>query len=156
MAKACPHIRATAIDLPQVTSIAQKLIDSEGVAERVRVLAADVLSGLLTGVYDTVVLRAFLQVLSPEDAQLAVKNVAPAVKPAGKIYVLGHILDDSRTSPPEALGFNLSLISQFDSGESYTEQEHRNWLGEAGFTDIERANFMLANEHSIMVARKPE
>jgi SAM-dependent methyltransferase len=154
--KALPHIRTTAIDLPQVALIAQKVIDSEGVAERVRVLAADVLSGFLPGVYDTVVLRAFLQVLSPEDAQLAVKNIAPAVKPGGKIYVLGHILDDSRTSPPEALGFNLSLISRFDSGESYTEQEHRNWLSEAGFTDIERANFMLADEHSVMTARKPE
>jgi tRNA1(Val) A37 N6-methylase TrmN6 len=41
--KACPHIQATAIDLPQVTPIAQKIVDSEGAAGRVRVLAADVL-----------------------------------------------------------------------------------------------------------------
>ncbi|MEX0803687.1 MAG: methyltransferase [Candidatus Binatia bacterium] len=154
--KACPHIQATAIDLPQVAPIAQKIVDSEGAVDRVRVLAADVLSGFLPGLYDTVVLRALLQVLSPEDARLAVKNVAAAVKPGGTIYIIGHILDDSRISPPEALGFNLSLISQFDSGESYTEQEHRGWLSEAGFVDIERANFMLADEHGVMTARKRE
>ena len=100
------------------------------------------------------VLRAFLQVLSPEDARLAVTNVAAAVKPRGTIYIIGHILDDSRISPPEALGFNLSLISQFDSGESYTEQEHRGWLSQAGFVDIDRADFLLADEHGVMTARK--
>ena len=154
VAKARPHIQATAIDVPQVAPIAQKIVNSEGIADRVRVLAADVVSGPLPGTYDTVILRALLQVLSPEDARLAVKNIATAINPGGWIYIIGHILDDSRTSPPEALGFNLSLISQFDSGESYTEQEHRGWLNEAGLVDIERANFMLADEHSVMTARK--
>jgi cyclopropane fatty-acyl-phospholipid synthase-like methyltransferase len=154
LAKAKPNIQATAIDMAQVAPITQKIVDSEGIADRVRVLAADVLSGPLPGAYDAVVLRAFLQVLSQEDARLAVKNVAAAVKPNGTIYIIGHILDDSRISPLEALGFNLSLISQFDSGESYTEQEYRDWLSDAGFVDIERANFMLADEHSVMTARK--
>jgi hypothetical protein len=54
------------------------------------------------------------------------------------------------------VGFNLSLISQFNSGESYTEQEHREWLSEAGFVDIERADFMLADEHGVMTARTRE
>jgi hypothetical protein len=153
--KACPQVQATAIDLPQVVPITQKIIDSEGATKRVRVLTADVLSGSLPGTYDTVVLRAVLQVLSSEDARLAVKNVAPAVQRGGTIYIIGHILDDSLAAPPEALGFNLTSISQFDSGESYTEQEHRSWLSDAGFTDIERADFMLADEHGVMIARKP-
>ena len=154
--KACPHIHATALDLPQVAPIAQKIIDSEGATDRVQVLAADVLSKPLPGSYDIVILRALLQVLSSEDARLAVKNVAAAINPGGRIYIIGQILDDSRISPPEAVGFNLSLISQFDSGESYTEQEHRAWLSDAGFAEIERANFLLPDEHGVMTARKPE
>jgi len=154
--KACPHIHATALDLPQVAPIAQKIIDSEGAADRVQILAADVLSGPLFGSYDVVISRALLQVLSSEDARLAVKNVAAAINPGGRIYIIGQILDDSRISPPEAVGFNLSLISQFDSGESYTEREHRDWLSEAGFVDIERANSLLPDEHGLIIARKPE
>ena len=110
--KACPHIKATAIDLPQVAPIAQKIVESEGAADRVRVLAADVLSGPLPGSYDVVILRALLQVLSSEDARLAVKNIGAAINPGGKIYIIGQILDDSRISPPEAVGFNLSLINR--------------------------------------------
>jgi len=43
--KACPHIKATAIDLPQVAPTAQKIVKEEGASERVKVVAADVVRG---------------------------------------------------------------------------------------------------------------
>jgi hypothetical protein len=76
------------------------------------------------------------------------------VNPGGKIYIIGQILDDSRTSPPEAVGFNLTFINLFDVGESYTEKEHRDWLSEAGFVEIERANALMADGSGLMTARK--
>ena len=54
--------------------IAQKIVEEEGATERIKVVAADVLSGPLAGSYDVAVLRAFLQVLSPQDARLAIKH----------------------------------------------------------------------------------
>lgn len=152
--KACPQIKATAIDLPQVAPITQKIVEEEGASERVKVMAADVLNGPLAGSYDVAVLRAFLQVLSPQDAGLAIKHVGAAVNPDGKIYIIGQILDDSRRSPLEAVGFNLTFINLLDAGESYTEKQHRDWLSEAGFVDIERANFLLADGSGLMTARK--
>ncbi|MDP2603973.1 MAG: methyltransferase [Deltaproteobacteria bacterium] len=151
--KACPHITATAIDLPQVAPIALKIVEEEGAAERVKVVAADVLAGPLEGSYDVAVLRAFIQVLSHQDARVALKHVGAAVKPGGKIYIIGQILDDSRRAPLEAVGFNLAFLNSFDAGESYTEGEHREWLTEAGFVDIQRANFMLVSS-GVITARK--
>ena len=141
--KALPHISATAIDLPQVAPIAEKIVTEEGATERVKVVAADVLSGPLAGSYDVAVLRGLLQVLSPRDARLALKHVGAAVKAGGRIYIIGQILDDSRRSPLGAVGFNLNFINHYEAGESYTEKEHRDWLTDAGFVDIERANFLL-------------
>ena len=154
--KACPNIKATAIDLPQVTPIAQKIVQEEGATERVKVIAADVVNGPLPGSYDVAVLRALLQVLSAQDAGLAVKHIGTALKPGGKIYIIGQILDDSRISPPEAVGFNLAFINTYDAGESYTEKEHREWLSEAGFVEIERAGFRLGDGSGLMTARKQE
>jgi SAM-dependent methyltransferase len=151
--KACPHIMATAVDLPQVAPIAQKIVEEEGAAERVKVVAADLLSGPLAGSFDVAVLRAFLQVFSARDARIALKHVGAAVKPGGKIYIIGQILDNSRKAPLEAVGFNLAFLNMFDAGESYTEGEHREWLSEAGFVDIERANFLLVDS-GLMTARK--
>jgi SAM-dependent methyltransferase len=154
--KAFPHIQATAIDLPLVISIAQKVVEEENMAHRVQVIAADVLSGPLPGLYDVAILRNLLQVLSIRDARLAVNNIGAAIKPGGTIYIVGQILDDCRTSPLEAVGFNLNFINLFDGGESYTEQEHRIWLTDAGFVDIERANFLLPDGEGVMTARKPK
>ncbi|MGZ9214331.1 MAG: methyltransferase [Candidatus Binatia bacterium] len=154
IAKAFPHIKATAIDLPQVAPIAQKIVEEEGVSERVNVVAADVLSGPLAGSYDIAVMKGLIHVLSPLNARLALKHIGEAVKPGGKIYIIGQILDDSRRSPLEAVGFNLAFINSFDAGESYTEKEYRDWLTEAGFVDIERANFLLADGSGLITARK--
>jgi hypothetical protein len=150
----CPQLQATAIDLPQITPITQKIVNEEGATDRVKVLTADVLNGPLPGSYDAAILRALIQVFSPEDARLAVKNIGAAINPGGKIYIIGQILDDSRQSPPEAVGFNLNFINTFDAGESYTEQEYREWLSQAGFVDIERASYTLAGGIGLMTARK--
>jgi SAM-dependent methyltransferase len=152
IAKACPHINATAIDLAQVVPIAQKIVSEEGAAERVKVIAADVVNGGLLGTYDAAVLRAFLQVLSPEDARRALQNIGAVLDPGGRIFIIGQILDDWRRSPLDAVGFNLTFINFFDEGESYTESEHRDWLTGAGFVDIERS--LLPDGGSLMTARK--
>jgi 2-polyprenyl-3-methyl-5-hydroxy-6-metoxy-1,4-benzoquinol methylase len=152
--KAYPHIKATAIDLPSVAPIAKKIVKEEAASERVNVVAADVLSGPLAGSYDVAVMKGLLHVLSPQDARLALKHIGAAVNPGGTIYIIGQILDNSRLSPLEAVGFNLLFINMLDAGESYTEKEYRDWLSQAGFIDIERANFLLADGSGLMTARK--
>ncbi len=95
-----------------------------------------------------------LQVLSAKDAQRIVQNISGAILPGGSIYIVNQILDDSRISPPSSVGFNLRAINQFEAGVAHTEREYREWLSEAGFVDIERANFTLAGGLGLMTARK--
>lgn len=150
---ACPHLRATVIDLPMVTPITQRCIAEAGAADRVKVVAADVVNAPVPGTYDVAVLRAFLQVLSPADAAQALRHIGAAINPGGCIYIVGRVLDDSRLSPLGAVGFNLLALNEFDAGGAHTEREHREWLTAAGFTDI--ACVPIAEGASIMTARKP-
>ncbi|HWO40321.1 MAG TPA: methyltransferase [Candidatus Eisenbacteria bacterium] len=152
--KAYPHIAATAVDLAQVAPIAKKIVSEEGAESRVKVLAADAVNGPLSGTYDAAIMRAFLQVLSPEDAHRAVHNVGTVLNPGGRIFIIGQILDDSRRSPLDAVGFNLTFLNFFAAGESYTESEHRHWLSDAGFVDIQRSSHLLPDGNSLMTARK--
>lgn len=155
LTQACPQIRATVVELPLVASIARKVVDEEGVGNRVRVMTADVVHDPLPGSYDAAVLRNLLQVLSPEDAQKVLMNTSGAMNAGGTLYIVGHILDNARTSPPDAVGFNLLFINQFDEGECYTEEEHRAWLMKAGFVNINRANALLTGGRGVITARKP-
>ena len=75
------------------------------------------------------------------------------VEPGGDLYILGFVLDDSHLSPPNVLNVNLFFLNVYDGGQAYTEQQHRDWLSEAGFGNPERT--LLPDGRSVIVARKP-
>jgi ubiquinone/menaquinone biosynthesis C-methylase UbiE len=154
VAAACPQLQATVIDLATVTPITQRYIEEAGLAERVHVISADAVQGPLRGAFDVAVLFRLLQVLSPDQACRVLRNVGQIVEPGGTIYIIGQVLDNSRLSPPETVAGNLFFLNVFDEGQAYTEQEHWDWLADAGFAQCER--LLLPNKMSIVSARKPK
>lgn len=151
--EACPQLAATVLDLPMVTPIAQKFIDEAGASGRIKTTSEDVIAGPLTGSFDVACLSNFIQVLTSDEARRALQTIGQLLEPNGAIYILGRDLDDSRLTPPESVVFNLVFISIYDGGQAYTEQEHRDWLTEAGFVDFQRQ--LNPNGTSIISARKP-
>jgi SAM-dependent methyltransferase len=150
---AAPHLRATVIDLPTVTPITHRFVEEAHATDRIQVVAADVVKAPLPGAYDVAVLRALLQVLSPDDAFQALQHIGAALNPGGRLYIVGRVLDDSRLSPLGTVGFNLVFLNMFDAGRAYTEREHREWLTAIGLTNIERT--LIAEDNSIITAYKP-
>ncbi len=75
--------------------------------------------------------------------------------PGGVVHLVTQVLDDSRLSPEDAVGFNLVFLNIYDHGQAYTEQEYRDWLAEAGFVDFERVPLPSNPKSSIITARKP-
>jgi SAM-dependent methyltransferase len=153
VADACPQLQATVVDLATVTPITQRYIEEAGLAERVHVISADAVKGPLSGACDIAVLFRLLQVLSPDQARRVLRNVGQIVEPGGAIYIVGQVLDNSRLSPPETVAGNLFFLNVFDEGQAYTEQEHRDWLADAGFEQC--ARLLLPNRMSIVSARRP-
>ena len=150
--EAYPHIQATVVDLPMVTPITQRIVEEAGASDRVCVMTGDVVSGSLMGPFDAVVLSSFIQVLSRDKARSALKNVGKVIEPGGSIYIRGDVVDDSGVSPVGAVMRNLIYLNTYDEGQAYTEQEHREWLKEAGFADFERK--LLPDGFSLISARK--
>ncbi|MBL8133545.1 MAG: methyltransferase [Anaerolineae bacterium] len=152
LVEALPQVNAAVADLPSVTPITRRFVEQSAAAQRIQIISADILRAPPEGVYDAAVLRAVIQVLSAEDAQLVLNNVGRAVKPGGIIYIIGWVLDDSRLSPPGAVMTNLFLMNAYHGGMSYTEAEHCQWLEEAGFEACRRV--MLPDTLSIISAQK--
>ena len=153
-AEAFPNLQATVVDLSTVTPIAERVIAESGSSDRVKVITADVVNEPLKGSFDVAVLRTLIQVLSADQARLALSNVGQVLQPGGTIYILGRFIDDSRITPQETVGFNLYFLNIYHEGQAYTESEHREWLAEAGFVeDFERST--LPDGSGIIRARKP-
>jgi len=152
----CPNLSATIIELPRVAPIAQSFVDEAKLANRVQVLVADILERAPEGRFDAAVLRNLIQVLGPDSARRALRSVGEAMRADGALFIVGHLLEDSRLSPAAAVGINLVFLSIYDEGQAYTETEYRNWLAEAGFSDICVQYGAAAGGASIVVARKKD
>ncbi|NOU05214.1 MAG: hypothetical protein HOO99_03430 [Hyphomicrobiaceae bacterium] len=152
--QSCGALRATVLELPKVASIARTFVDAANLVQRVDVVATDILGSPLEGAHDVAVLRYLLQVLSPDQARLALRNVGAALRSGGEMFIIGHVLDDARLSPAPAVGMNLVFLSLYNDGQSYTESEHRTWLEEANFKDVSVQFGAGPNGASIVKARK--
>ena len=150
--EAYPRLQVSVMDLPTVAPVTRRLVAEAGAADKVEVVEADVVGDKLRGSYDSVALRALIQVLPPDQAGRALKNLSQVIRPGGEIYILGHILDDSRISPLHEVGMNMVFLNEYDEGACYTEKEHRDWLAEAGFDQIQKE--VLPNLDGIIRARR--
>ena len=148
-----PALTATVAELANVTPVTRECVAEAGMTERVTVLETDLVAGPPPGVYDAVIMRALLQVMSAADAAATVRHGVAALAPGGRLIVVGRTLDDSRLSPLDAVAANVMFLNIYDDGQAYTESEYRGWLADAGLVDIERHE--LAGGYSIVVGRKP-
>jgi hypothetical protein len=74
--------------------------------------------------------------------------------PGGSLFIVGHVLENNRLAPTAAVRFNLAFVSIYDEGQANTEGEHRSWLGQAGFNDMEVQYGASPGGASIVTARK--
>jgi hypothetical protein len=152
LVRAFPHLKATVTDLPSVTPVAETLLEEQGMPD-VDVLEWDVLEGPCQRSFDVVVLRALIQVLSPDHAKEALINIGKSVNPGGKIFILGHIMDDSRISPPEEVIWYLLNLNWDDHAGFYAEKDIGEMMLNAGFQEVQRGT--LSNGDRVMTALKP-
>ena len=149
-----PHLSATVFELPSLVPIAREIIAEAGLADRIDVETADILTAPIAGEFDVTIAKAVFQVMSEENARTAMRTISAAIPRGGTFHVIGFVCDESRLAPELCVGVNLVFINMFDDGQAYTESQYRDWLSETGFTDIVRQPFPFPPGSSLMTARK--
>jgi len=149
-----PHIKATVADLPKVAQLAERFIAEAGMSDRINVSATDLCLNSLERKYDVAILRALVQTLSKEQAQMSLKHISRSMVSRGRIFIFGSILENSCLAPPSSLAFGLAFLNVYDEGKAYTEKEYQNMLTNAGFTDIAVEHDALVDGMGIVSALK--
>ncbi len=152
--QSCPNLSATVAELPRIVPFAERFVRDAGLAARIKVQATNVTERVPKGRFDVATLRNLLQVLGLADARRAIAHIGEALAPGGLLLIIGHVVDESGTAPAEAVGMNLAFLSIYDEGQAHGEREHRAWLGDAGFADIEVYYRAAQGGASIVAARK--
>ena len=128
-----PLLRATLFELPSVAAAAKPILATLPGGDRVDIETGDILNAPPQGRHQLALLRAVLQVMSPEEAAVAVDHTCAALEPGGWIAIAGSgILADDGLSPAGGVYINLTLMNLYPHGTAHRFADHRRWLEQSG------------------------
>ena len=150
LAELAPELQVEVLDLPAVLPITLRHIKAAGLQERITVRAGNLAKDDLGEGFDLVLLSAIGHMLEEADNEDLFRRVGQALVPGGRVIVRDFLLEPDRTGPKEAALFALNMLVGTRSGNVYTEEEYRGWMGQAGLLRVTRP----AGE-DLWVAEKP-
>jgi hypothetical protein len=124
----------------------------EGLIDKFNFIAGDYLTKDFANNYDLILLSAIVHINSFEQNKFLVKKCAEALNKNGMLIINDFIMDENRTQPYQGALFSLNMLVGTVSGDTYTEEEIREWYTAAGINDIERKNTSFGSD--LMIGTK--
>jgi SAM-dependent methyltransferase len=147
-----PSAHAVVFDLPSVIPITRNYILDSGMKDRISTQSGDYHADEFEGKFDLVYVSAVIHINSPEENMLLVQKSADALNRGGQLVIMDHIMKEDRTEPFAGAVFAINMLVGTEHGDTYTENEIRSWMEEAGLKEIIRidtvggTNLMVGNK----------
>ncbi|MFZ2146028.1 MAG: methyltransferase [Sedimentisphaerales bacterium] len=134
--RAVPEAKATLFDLPPVISMAEQHIAEAGLGNRVTLVPGDFYTDELPDGADIALLGAICHQNSREQNRALFAKVHKALKDGGVVVIRDVVMDASHTSPEGGALFAINMLVATEGGGTYTFDEYRHDLCEAGFGEV--------------------
>ena len=131
-----PQLQAILFDLKEVIPMAKERLSSEGLLDRVELIAGNFYSDDLPGGCDLALLSAIIHQNSRQQNLELFRKARRSMEPGGMLLIRDHIMDEQRTHPPQGALFAVNMLVNTQGGDTYTFHEVAQDLKEAGFTDV--------------------
>lgn len=141
-ATANAKISAEVLDLGSVVPIAQKHVAAAGLDDRISTRTGDLTTDDFGRDYDLVLLSAICHMLSPQENMDLFRRSRIALAAGGRLVIRDFVLDRDKTLPKAAALFAVHMLVNTRGGSTYSEDEYRSWLAEAGFSNVVRHQTM--------------
>lgn len=141
-------------DYPKVLdTVTRGYIEREGLSARYRYAPGDIKQVQIPSESCDLILLGNIIHSEGEAASRAIfRKCFELLKPGGQVAIIDMIPNDQRTGPPFALVFALNMLVNTATGSTYTMEEYRSWLGEAGFNEVSTVD--VGSHSPAIVARK--
>jgi len=107
-----------------------------GMLGRVRLAAGDFYQDELPGGHDLAMLSAIIHQNSPAQNVELFQKVHRALVPGGRMIIRDHVMEAGRTRPKAGAIFAVNMLVNTKGGSTYTFDEIRKGLEEAGFIKV--------------------
>ena len=131
-----PQLQAVLFDLPKVISLAKPRLEGEGLGDRVEFVGGDFYQDELPAGCDIALLSAIIHQNSPKENLDLYKKIYSSLVQGGVLLIRDHIMDPTRTQPAAGTIFALNMLVNTAGGDTYTLEEIRNSLLQAGFKEV--------------------
>jgi len=154
IAQAYPKVNCTVVDLPDVVSIADELIEQQGMTNRVRTLPGDYRTIDFPTGNDAVNFFGVFHQESPDCIRSLLQNAYASLNPGGIVSIMDMMTDYSHTKPKFSALFAVNMALTTDNGWVFSDSELKEWTREAGFTDFTVKPLAPPMPHWLATARK--
>jgi precorrin-6B methylase 2 len=134
--KALPKASATLFDLPDVIPMAKKHIARAQLSDRVKFVSGDFYSDDLPPGADFAWLSAIAHQNSRSQNRELFAKIYHALQPRGTLIIRDIVMENSRTQPPAGALFAINMLVATQGGGTYTFEEYRADLLNAGFKNV--------------------
>jgi len=134
--QAVPRMTATLFDRPEVVGIARQFLGEIGLLHRVTLVPGDFYQEDFPGVHDLAFVSAIIHQNSPGQNVNLFLKIFRSLEPGGRIIIRDHVMDPDRTRPRDGAIFAVNMLAGTPGGNTYTFDEIRTGLAQAGFVHI--------------------
>ena len=128
--------RGTIFDLPNVIPITKSYIEKAGMLSRFDFIPGDFNKDDFGSGYDLILLSAIIHMNSVEKNINLLKKASNSLNKGGQLVIQDFIMNKNRTKPDAGAFFSLNMLVNTDAGDTFTEQEIREWMKAAGLYNI--------------------
>jgi len=135
--QAVPKATAIIFDLQPVIPMARQRIADAGLEDRVSFVAGDFYTDSLPKGANLVWLGAICHQNSRKQNRALFSGIHESLMDEGAVVVRDVVMDSSHTNPPGGAFFAVNMLVATEGGGTYTFDEYKQDLCEAGFGDID-------------------
>lgn len=133
LAQQSPRVQVTAVDWAGMIPTTRRITKKFGVGERFDFVEGDLLEADFGKGHDIATLGYILHSEGQERSRKLLKKTASALKSDGTIAIGEWLVNDERTEPLNGLMFAVNMLVNTESGDTFSFNEIKRWLEEAGF-----------------------
>ena len=132
-------LQAVVLDLPQTLKITQEIIENFHVPNRVQTQEGNYLRDETFGRgYDALLLSSMFNQESPTVIKNIMRKSLATLNPGGLVIVQEQLLNDEKSGPALAALIGVNQLLHTPGGAAYSGEEMAEWMGEVGFTKVQR------------------
>lgn len=131
-----PNATATLFDLPEVVPMARKRLSEAGLADRVTLVPGDFYADDLPAGADLAWLGAICHQNARQQNRELFAKISKALTDKGVLVIRDVVMDPSHTDPAGGALFAVNMLVATEAGGTYTFEEYREDLSDAGFGEV--------------------